>query len=147
MHLVLGVAEHELEENATACAGAWDEQWRWPSWNSASSSCVSSCWQAGHCAGAPLAATSWTHPWIKHAIVEFPGAGFADFDFCMFGMVAEVHRAPLKKATRRMSNDPLPHVLKRFAGVLCDGAHAHAWRMGCEGGEKQSRYAQYYPDL
>ena len=25
VHLVLGVDEHELEEDATACAGAWDE--------------------------------------------------------------------------------------------------------------------------
>ena len=63
----------------------------------------------------------------------------------MFGMVTKVHRTPLKKATRLMSNEP--HVLKCFAGVRCEGTHVHAWCMGCEGGEKRSRYAQYYPDL
>lgn len=93
----------------------------------------------------PLAATSWTHPWVQRCLAEFPQTGFADFDFCMFGMVTKVHRTPLKKATRLMSNDP--HVLKRFAGVLCDGTHAHAWCMDREGGEKRSKYAQYYPDF
>ena len=93
----------------------------------------------------PLAATSWTHPWVQRCLVELPQTWvLPTFDFCMFGMVTKVHRTPLKKATRLMSNDP--DVLKRFAGVLCDGTHAHAWCMGCEGGEKRSRYAQYCPD-
>ena len=92
----------------------------------------------------PLAATSWTHPWVQRCLAEFPQTGFAELDFCMLGVVAKVHHTPLKQATRLMTNDP--HVLKRCAGVRCDGTHAHAWRMGCEGGEKRSRYAQYYPD-
>ena len=54
----------------------------------------------------PLAATSWTHPWVQRSLAEFPQTGFADFDFCMFGMVTKVHPTRLKKATRRMSNDP-----------------------------------------
>eukprot|EP00974_Lingulodinium_polyedra_P046941 4501445-Lingulodinium_polyedra.AAC.1 len=52
----------------------------------------------------PLAATSWTHPWIQRSLVEFPQTGFADYDFCTFGMVTKAHRVAVKKATRFMSN-------------------------------------------
>eukprot|EP00974_Lingulodinium_polyedra_P114257 11062029-Lingulodinium_polyedra.AAC.1 len=57
------------------------------------------------------------------SLAEFPQAGFADYDFCMFGMVTKVHRVPVKKATRLVSNSL--RVLRRFAGVQRDGTHAH----------------------
>ena len=38
----------------------------------------------------PLAATSWTHPWVQRSLAEFPQTVFSMFDFCMFGMVAKV---------------------------------------------------------
>lgn len=94
----------------------------------------------------PLTATSWKHPQVQDALDKFPGTSFADFDFCMFGMVTKVHRVPVKKATRLMTN--CPHVLKCFQGVQCDGAHdKHTEARDSEGGEKRSKYAQYYPDL
>ncbi len=93
----------------------------------------------------PLSATSWTHPQVKDTLAHFPDTGFADFDFCMFGMVTKIDRVPVKKATRLMSN--CRHVLQRFGGVWCDGTHDHVVCLGYEGGEKRSKYAQYYPDL
>ena len=45
-------------------------------------------------------ATSWKHPQVQDALRSFPGTAFADFDFCMFGMVTKIKRVPVKKATR-----------------------------------------------
>ena len=69
----------------------------------------------------PHGATSWKHPQVQDALRRFPGTAFADFDFCMFGMVTKIKRMPVKKATRLMTN--CPHIYKRFAGVRCDGSH------------------------
>ena len=91
----------------------------------------------------PHGATSWKHPQVQDALRTFPGTAFADFDFCMFGMVTKIKRVPVKKATRLMTN--CKHIYKRFAGVRCDGSHDHAFCLDSEGGEKRSKYAQYYP--
>ena len=94
----------------------------------------------------PSTATAWKHPQVQHVLDKFPGAQFAAFDFCMFGIVTKIRREPVKKATRLMTN--CPHVLKRFRGVQCNGTHDHhvmCW--GSEGGQRRSTYAQYYPDL
>ena len=91
----------------------------------------------------PHGATSWKHPQVQDALRRFPGTAFADFDFCMFGMVTNIKRMPVKKATRLMTN--CPHIYKRFAGVRCDGSHDHTTCWDSEGGEKRSKYAQYYP--
>ena len=37
------------------------------------------------------------------------------------------------------------HICSRFAGVRCDGSHDHIMCCDSEGGEKRSKYAQYYP--
>ena len=104
--------------------------------------------QAGHAfvLEHPMTATSWKHPQVQHVLGKFPGAQFADFDFCMFGMVTNIRREPVKKPTRLMTN--CPHVLARFRGAQCNGTHDHhgqCW--GSEGGQRRSTYAQYYPDL
>ena len=94
----------------------------------------------------PMTATSWKHPQVQHVLAKFPEVQFADFDFCMFGMVTNIRREPVNKPTRLMTN--CPHVLKRFGGVQCNGTHdhhGHCW--GSEGGQRRSTYAQYYPDL
>ena len=91
----------------------------------------------------PHSATSWKHPQVQGALRSFPGTAFADFDFCMFGMVTKINRVPVKKTTRLMTN--CPHIYKRFADVRCDGSHDHQMCWDSEGGEKRSKYAQYYP--
>ena len=91
----------------------------------------------------PLRATSWKHPLVQDALRKFPGTDFADFDFCMFGMVSKINRVPVKKPTRLMTN--CKHILRRFAGVQCDRSHDHVMCVDSEGGEKRSTYAQYYP--
>ena len=91
----------------------------------------------------PQGATSWKHPQVQDAILRFPGTDFADFDFCMFGMVSKIHRVPVKKPTRLMTN--CKHIYNRFARVRCDGSHDHIMCCDSEGGEKRSKYAQYYP--
>ena len=91
----------------------------------------------------PHGATSWKHPRVQDAMRTFPGTAFADFDFCMIGMVTKIKRVPVKKATRLMTN--CNHIYKRFAGVWCDGSHDHAACWDSERGEKRSKYAQYYP--
>ena len=89
----------------------------------------------------PHGATSWKHPQVQDALRRFPGTDFADFDFCMFGMVSKIKRVPVKKPTRLMTN--WKHIYKRFAGVRCDGSHDHVMCCDSEGGEKRSKYAQY----
>ena len=91
----------------------------------------------------PHGATSWKHPQVQDALRRFPGTDFADFDFCMFGMVSKINRVPVKKPTRLMTN--CKHIYSRFAGVRCDGSHDHIMCCDSEGGEKRSKYAQYYP--
>ena len=91
----------------------------------------------------PHGATSWKHPQVQDALRRFPGTDFADFDFCMFGMVSKIQRVPVKKPTRLMTN--CKHIYSRFAGVRCDGSHDHIMCCDSEGGEKRSKYAQYYP--
>ena len=93
----------------------------------------------------PLGTTSWKHPQVQDIQDKFRGTAFADFDFCMFGMVTKIHRTPVKKPTRLMTN--CFDFIKRLHGVRCNGTHEHAGCWGCEGGEKRSKYAQYYPDL
>ena len=91
----------------------------------------------------PHGATSWKHPQVQDALRRFPGTDFADFDFCMFGMVSKIQRVPVKKPTRLMTN--CKHIYSHFAGVRCDGSHDHVMCTDSEGGEKRSKYAQYYP--
>ena len=91
----------------------------------------------------PHGATSWKHPQVQDALRRFPGTDFADFDFCMFSMVSKIQRVPVKKPTRLMTN--CKHIYSHFAGVRCDGSHDHAMCWDSEGGEKRSKYAQYYP--
>ena len=91
----------------------------------------------------PHGATSWKHPQVQDALRKFPGTAFADFDFCMIGMVTKFKRVPVKKATRLMTN--CKHISNHFAGVRCDGSHDHIMCCDSEGGEKRSKYAQYYP--
>ena len=80
----------------------------------------------------PLGATSWKHPQINDVMFSFANVFWADFDFCMFGMVTKINRTPVKKATRLMTN--CPHIYKRFAGVRCDGSHDHTHLLDSEGG-------------
>ena len=80
----------------------------------------------------PQGATSWKHPQVQDALLRFPGTDFADFDFCMFGMVSKIHRVPVKKPTRLMTN--CKHIYNRFARVRCDGSHDHIMRCDSEGG-------------
>ena len=80
----------------------------------------------------PLRATSWKHPLVQDALRKFPGTDFADFDFCMFGMVSKINRVPVKKPTRLMTN--CKHILRRFAGVQCDRSHDHVMCVDSEGG-------------
>ena len=92
----------------------------------------------------PHGATSWKHPQVQDALRRFPGTDFADFDFCMFGMVSKINRVPVKKPTRLMTN--CKHIYNRFARVRCDGSHNHIMCCDSEwGGETRSKYAQYYP--
>ena len=80
----------------------------------------------------PQGATSWKHPQVQDAIWRFPGTDFADFDFSMFGMVSKIHRVPVKKPTRLMTN--CKHIYNRFARVRCDGSHDHIMCCDSEGG-------------
>ena len=93
----------------------------------------------------PSQTTSWKHLQVQDLLDKFPGTGLADFDFCMFGMVTKIQRVPVKKATRLMTNNR--NVLNRFRGVWCDRTHDHAACWDSEGGEKRSRYSQFYLDL
>ena len=81
----------------------------------------------------PHGATSWKHPQVQDVLTRFSRTtGFADFDFCMFGMVSKINRVPVKKPTRLMAN--CKHIYKRFAGVRCDGSHDHETCRDSEGG-------------
>ena len=79
----------------------------------------------------PAGATSRGHPGTVSAKEDYPNVGFADFDFCMFGMVTTINRTPVKKQTRLTSN--CRQVLRRFANVGCDRTHPHEVCMGQEG--------------
>ena len=80
----------------------------------------------------PHGATSWKHPQVQDALRRFPGTDFADFDFCMFGMVSKINHVPVKKPTRLMTN--CKHIYSRFAGVRCDGSHDHIMCCDSDGG-------------
>ena len=91
----------------------------------------------------PLTSSAWRHPRIQQLRAAHPELQFADFDFCMFGMVTKVARTPVKKPIRLMTN--VPQILDRFRDVRCDGNHDHEACWGVEGGEKRSQFAQIYP--
>ena len=92
----------------------------------------------------PLRATSWRYPRTEALKENYPELSFADFDFCMFGMVSKTTRTPVLKATRLMTN--CCQVKECFHGVKCDGSHGHVICHGHEGGMRRSTYAQFYPE-
>ena len=66
----------------------------------------------------PLRATSWNHPLVQDALRKFPGTDLAEFGLCMFGMVSNINRVPVKKPTRMITN--CKRIYNRLAGVQCD---------------------------
>ena len=92
----------------------------------------------------PARATSWQNPRTQCLSKDYPAVSFADFDFCMFGMVSKIQCTPIKKATRLMTN--CCQVKECFNHVRCDGSHDHVICHGHEGGQSRSSYAQIYPE-
>ena len=58
----------------------------------------------------PRSATSWKHPQVQGALRSFPGTVFADFDFCMFGMVTKNQTCASKEDNK--ADDKLPSHLQ-----------------------------------
>ena len=80
--LVLGVDEHELDQDATSCPGAFDEQMAMALLE------FSLIRMRAHVLAGrpfvlahPLVATTRAHPWVRHTLDEFSQTGVADIDF------------------------------------------------------------------
>ena len=91
----------------------------------------------------PHGATSWKHSQVQDALRRFPGTAFADFDFCMFGMVTKIKCVPVKKPSRLMTS--CPHIYKRFPDVRCDGSHDHQMCWDSEGGGEAAQICAVLP--
>ena len=90
----------------------------------------------------PCGASSWEQPIVKH-VAGLPGVKMVTFDQCMFGLVSPLHKTPMRKRTRLMTNSPA--VVKLFHKRFCDRSHDHKCIAGEEGGIKISVWAQRYP--
>ena len=90
----------------------------------------------------PARASSWKQDPVKR-IMGLPGVFTVVVDMCMLALKNKLHRTPMQKRTRLMTNS---HFLaSRFAGHKCDRSHDHAIVQGSEGGVSRAVWAQVYP--
>lgn len=89
----------------------------------------------------PDSAKSWRNQKLVDARQR--GALQCRFDQCMFGLVSKVHKIPMRKRTRFLTN--MDSMYDMFNSKFCDCNHDHVTVQGSEGGEKRSVWAQRYP--
>ena len=90
----------------------------------------------------PARASSWQTAEVM-AVQHMSGVQAVVIDMCMLGMKSKVHRIPMRKRTRILTNSPF--LIKELSGRLCDGTHEHQLIEGSEGGVRRSVWAQCYP--
>ena len=90
----------------------------------------------------PFNATSWRQHCV-HRVRSLPGIYCITIDMCYFGLRSKVHRRPMRKRTRIMTNSRL--VADGLQGCLCPRNHDHQVIEGSEGGVRRSAWAQVYP--
>ena len=92
----------------------------------------------------PQTASSWNEE-VVLAIAAHPSVGTVDFDQCMVGACTKVHKTPILKPTRLMTN--IPEILDVFSqnSFKCPGNHVHQKLEGSEGGVQRCAHAAHYP--
>ena len=90
----------------------------------------------------PARASSWQTAEMKH-LKNQPFVYEVVFDQCMTGLRSKVHRMPMRKRTRLLTNSV--NVVRNFQNLCCDKSHAHQTIQGSEGGVRRSVWAQCYP--
>ena len=90
----------------------------------------------------PAKASSWGTAPVRR-VMETPGIFVVVLDQCMLGLRSKVHRVPMRKRTKVMTNSSV--IARRLLGLMCDGSHRHQTIQGQEGGVSRSAWAQVYP--
>ena len=66
-----------------------------------------------------------------------------EFHQCRFGATTVLHKTPIMKATKFMTNSA--EVAEAFSGKYCLGDHVHQQLQGHEGGRARTAAAAAYP--
>ena len=90
----------------------------------------------------PARASSWQTSEMKN-LKNQPFVYEVVFDQCMTGLRSKVHKMPMRKRTRLLTNSI--SVVQNFQNLCCDRSHSHQTIQGSEGGVRRSVWAQCYP--
>lgn len=90
----------------------------------------------------PERASSWNLNVVKR-VRNLPGVMCVVFDQCELGLSSKIHKIPIRKRTRIMSNSI--HIIRAFQSCMCRRTHVHQVIEGSEGGIRRSVWAQKYP--
>jgi hypothetical protein len=90
----------------------------------------------------PWKASSWNTSIVQHVLAQ-PGVKTVDFDQCSLGLTSKIHKLPMRKRTKLMTNSET--VVKFFTPCQCNRSHIHQTIQGSEGGVRRSVWAQCYP--
>jgi hypothetical protein len=90
----------------------------------------------------PFRASSWKTAEVM-SIAALAGVETVNFDQCMLGLTSKVHKLPMRKRIKIMTNSKT--IAARFSVCQCDRSHEHQTIQGSEGGVRRSVWAQCYP--